>query len=269
MVRREKSMRLYFGSFKEDHIVDKLKMFFYKKKYETVILKDEDTNLLIEEDFKKDTIYTFYKACPDWHTGYDQLKEHRSYITEEFYKKLNAKVLNRLARHDPPVIGLHVRKGDFQELKEGEELTLGSVARRTPNQFFIDIVKNIRLFTGKKIPATIFSDGKKEDLRDILALENTKLAEDDLDIVHLLLLSKSKVIVLSAGSTFSGWSAFLSDAVILHNENYFVNTIRDKTSNRSFYEGVIASDHNTWPSLLKENLLKLEETIGLAKSDRV
>jgi hypothetical protein len=99
---------------------------------------------------------------------------------------------------------------------------------------------------------TIFTDGRPGDVAPLLALKNAQLADDNPDIVDLLLLSRSKCIIAAAGSTFSYWAGFLADApVVLHPSHAIV--IRPATVNRYIFEGPLP-DEACAAKLLADNL---------------
>ena len=122
---------------------------------------------------------------------------------------------------------------------------------RTPMQYFIDVINIIREVSETNLPVTVFSDGSESELKEVLQLPNVKLAEDDLDILQMLHLSKSKIIVLSAGSTFGQWAGFLSNAAIINHYQHFHSYIRPKSVNEKTFEGVIDFNTPIDASLLK------------------
>src|SRR5207249_8991781 len=85
----------------------------------------------------------------------------------------------------------------------------------TPNEFFIDAINFIRQKTNSLLSVTVFTDAEPDEIADILQLPEVKLAERKPDILDILLMSQSKLIVLSKSSTFSYWAAFLSDAILI------------------------------------------------------
>jgi hypothetical protein len=99
---------------------------------------------------------------------------------------------------------MHIRRGDFSR-----GLTL------TPLSFFIDVVNGLRKDAGSDLPVTVFTDAKPSEIRDLIKLNNVIVAEAKPDILDILLLAGSETVVLSIGSTFSYWAAFLSDGIII------------------------------------------------------
>jgi hypothetical protein len=62
---------------------------------------------------------------------------------------------------------------------------------------------------GYPVGAVIVSDGKESELRELLDQEQVTLVRAGSAISDLLVLSNSKVLIASAGSSFSAWAAFL------------------------------------------------------------
>jgi len=155
------------------------------------------------------------------------LKEQREVVLPLFWSILNEEVKQELKKHTEPVIGVHIRMGDF------------SKDARTPEEYFINIIQLIRETIGTNIPVSIFTDGYAHELKSILALPRVKLVEGNSDIIDLLLLSKSKIILVSSGSTFGYWASFLSEAPLIlpPSHNLTFKSVREEEQ-KQFYEGV-------------------------------
>jgi len=192
-----------------------------------------------------------YKNIPHWSDYFSNLKEQRQEVFPLLWNILSEKVKQDLERLNPPVIGVHIRMGDFRKLATHEDFSkVGAV--RTPEDYFIDIIQTIRKINGTNLPVSIFTDGYAHELKNILSLPEVTMIEGNSDIVDLLLLSKSKIIVTSAGSTFSYWAGFLSDAPLILHPDHIHKTIRGKDS-KFLYEGALDIAH----PLLIEQLIKI------------
>jgi glycosyl transferase family 11 len=102
-------------------------------------------------------------------------------------------------------IGMHVRMGDFVDANAQTD----NPHRRVPHSWFAHSLKAVRRIIGRPVRAVIVSDGKDSELRELLELENVSLVRTGSAIGDLMLLSNSKVLLASAGSSFSAWAAFL------------------------------------------------------------
>jgi hypothetical protein len=177
-----------------------------------------------------------YNAIPHWEDHFTQLKDHRDLVIELLSKHIKPNIKKQIQEQRTTSIGVHIRMGDFRKLKEGEDFSkVGST--RTPEKYFIDIINNIREIHGTSLPVTVFTDGYRNEFEELFSMENIHMAEGNTDIVDMLLLSKSKIIVCSANSTFSYWAGFLADAPIILHPDHIHQSIRSKEFNNKFYEG--------------------------------
>lgn len=161
------------------------------------------------------TIFRFSKI-PHWKDFFAGLRENRSTVVDLFWGLLDERIKQAAFNLPAPIIGVHVRLGDFRRLLADEDFKkVGAV--RTPTEYFANMIKGIREKHGVELPVSIFSDGYEHELSPLSSLVNTNLISGNRDILDLILLSRSKIIVTSAGSTFGYWAGFLSNApIIMH-----------------------------------------------------
>jgi hypothetical protein len=212
-IRNEKKKRLYWRYFKETPWISRQLINFYRV-FATVIY--EPALVRIEKlDVNEPKLFLF-NAVSTTDDLFESLREHRGFIKEELYGLLNPSLKKQLFLFDEPVISVHIRRGDF---KKGNPIT--------SLRFFIECINNIRIACGGNWPVTVFTDAEEVEIREILLLPEVKLAENKPDILDILLMSRSKVVVLSLSSTFSYWGAFLSEAVIVMSKTDWQKNIRD------------------------------------------
>lgn len=101
-----------------------------------------------------------------------------------------------------------------------------------------------------QIPHWPIFDGLEHELKVLLRLEKVATVQGYAEIVDMLLLSRSKIVVTSAGSTFSYWSGFLSNAPIILHPDHIHEPIRTKKDLGKLYEGPI--DHEILPDIIKK-----------------
>jgi hypothetical protein len=195
-------------------------------------------------------IYEF-NAVPHWSDYFARLKDHRKEIIEFFYSLIRKDILNEAMTLQAPCIGVHIRMGDFRKLQAGEDFGK-SGAVRTPEIYFIEMIKAIREINGSNLPVSVFTDGYRSELKDLLSLDNITMIEGNRDIVDMLLLSRSKIIITSAGSTFSYWSAFLADVPVVRHSEHLHQPIRPLSVNAEFYEGPLVPGNIN--SVLEKNI---------------
>lgn len=250
-LRKERSKRFYFGYFKNE-VISLFGKGLFLKKY---TLPQKAANITPTES----GLYIFSEIT-HWTDHFVTLKDYRKEVLTLFWNGLSPKVTTQINLYPAPAIALHIRMGDFRELKEGEDFAkVGAV--RTPLSYFEKIIAKIRAFVDWEVPVTIFSNGSDEELREILTLPNVVRAEEDMDIVHLAVLSKSSVIVMSAGSSFSFWAGFLSDGILINHYNHIYKPIRSPHFNQKVYEGPFNPNHDiaTYPLLAKNLSSKLQK----------
>jgi hypothetical protein len=159
-----------------------------------------------------------------------------------------------------PIVCVQIRLGDFHALAPGE--TFGRVGNtRTPTSYFAGVIDDLRELHGSELPVTIFTDGTKEQLRDLLAIPGVKLGPHRSKIVDLLSMAASKVLVPSAGSTFGYWAGFLSDCALLIHLNHVHQSIRPDEINTKYFEGPVTGSIYDWPDLLRRNVLAISRRV--------
>ncbi|MDI1483033.1 hypothetical protein [Polyangium sp. y55x31] len=218
------------------------------------VVREPPVARLPEGADKNGTVYV-YDTLPDFFMSF---AEHRDFLRRSLLAMLAPTRRRALDAAAAPFIGVHVRGGDFGPLAPGHDLSrsLGP----TPLSHFIRLIEGIRAIASEPVPVTVFSDSSDHELAPLLALPRTTRAPERPAIVDLLLLARSRVVIPSAWSTFSMWSAFLSDApVLLHPmEHEHLRSIRPASLNRRFYEGTVPQNIADWPPLLRENLAALK-----------
>ena len=221
-LRNERKKRMYIGYFKESSWVQRLMIKIYY--IGAIIVKDPEVKKIKEEEVTGRKLFLFNKVSTS-NDIFSEIREHRDFIRDEIYKILSPLLLQKMSSFEVPVIAVHIRRGDF---KIGNQITPGS--------FFTDCISSIRTVCKEDWPVTVFTDADHTEIAEILQLPQVKLAEDKPDILDILLMSKSRVIVLSQSSTFSYWGAFLSDAIVLKPGDDWQKNLRSSSTNRRFPE---------------------------------
>ncbi len=251
LLRGEKHPRLYIGYFVSPSLIDMARKWWVLKTYYQII--DPEISQIASRNSR--VCYVF-RQLPHWSDFFAGLKEYRDQLRSHIYHMLTMKYRRRLTEIQAPVIGVHIRRGDFRELRANEDFAnVGLV--RTPLSYFCTLISEIRDFCGTCLPVTIFSDGKDHELHDVLLLPNVHRASANADIVDMLLFSRSKLLITSAGSSFSSWAVFLSDAPALIHPDHVHAPIRSNEINKKFFEGGVRGSNITWPDLLKQNIRNL------------
>jgi len=225
-LRREKSKRFYGFYFRQ------------KTCYSQLIMDKIKNNKIIHEPkidvCSNNGIYIFDKV-PSQYEYFDKIINYRNLITESFYGMINKKYIDIVNTYNKPIIGVHIRRGDF------------SYRGYTNEEFFAEIINKLREYYQEKLEVSVFTDGIKEDFKIIPKLENINFIDTGIDLVDLLVLASSKIIVPTPGSTFSYWASFISDAAIIKHENSFNIRKRNTKDSNNNFEGTINDFLQTKP----------------------
>jgi hypothetical protein len=241
-LRWERKKRAYWGYFREDG---------WWQRWKTAIQAKRLT-VVTEPEVKKwpdtaGTLFVFDQVSPQTDL-FGPFRAHREMVKEGLFALLTPQMRKALDTYAPPVIAVHIRRGDF---KYGNPIT--------PTAFFIEAIGLAREAAGKEWPVTIFTDAAPDEISDVLALPGVRLTGDKPDILDILLMSKSKVIILSQSSTFSYWGAFLSDAVIIKPAGDWQDDLRPADINKRLFEGKVDFDDPASVRQLKEGLKVLRD----------
>jgi hypothetical protein len=216
---------------------------------------------IVEPDFEisvenKDEAAYIFNKIPNWSNYFKDIKAYRNDIINEFYAMLSKTIINDVNAQQIPIIAVHVRLGDFQPLNNNTLFkNVGNT--RTPLSYFILLIEKIRKINGENLRVAIFSNGNIDELNPLLSLPNTYLSNNSkYDITELILMAKSKLLITSAGSTFSYWSAFLGDIPVINHFEHIHSPIRDESTNQLYFEGGVDpyTPITEWPSLLIKNI---------------
>ena len=236
-LRDEKNKRIYrsFFIFQKNalwEIFDRLYLLRYNN-YNKIYEPD----LVYNNHLKFSRKFLFIiSEIPHWSDHFHNLRQFRNLVRNHFFLMLDPLVKNIISKAEVPMIGVHIRMGDFRKLKNGEDFSkVGAV--RTPESYFISVIEKLNIIYNEKLTITVFTDGYENEIPLLLNMPNVKLSGQYPDIVDLVLLSKSKVIVTSAGSTFSYWAAFLSNAAVILHPDHIHYRIRNEPQ---LFEGTIS-----------------------------
>jgi hypothetical protein len=107
----------------------------------------------------------------------------------------------------------------------------------------------------------VFSDGSDGELGPLMAVENVHRAPAMVDVGHLAHMTRAKIIVASAGSTFSMWAGFLSDAALILHPDHIHAPIRPVDLHDRLYEGPAVENLNEWNETLIKQVRSLSPRV--------
>lgn len=248
-LRGERSKRFYLRSFEHRQPVGLLRRLFISRAYRRVL---EPAVRAVPGGPERFSVYEFQRE-PHWSDYFEGIKDHRELVRDSLHALVVERHRRELARLEAPVIGVHVRMGDYRPLAQGQDFAkVGQT--RTPLRYFADVIEAVRRAHGHDLPVTLFSDGEDHELAELLALPRVTRARTRADVLDLLLLAKSRLIICSAGSSFGYWSAFLADAPIILHPDHIHEPIRSKSVDDVFYEGGPTGPDGAMPELLLANI---------------
>jgi hypothetical protein len=204
------------------------------------------------QDLETGVVYEYFKV-PHWSNFFGDIREYRNEVRDALMEMLTDVRVRELGRQKPPVIAANIRMGDFKKLKPTESFAKVGHAR-TPLTYFRELIENIRKLHGSPLPVEIITDGKARELGELLDLPNVSMAPSRSKIVDILMMSRSKILLCSAGSTFSYWAGFLGECALIMHPDHIHQPIRPEAVNRKCYEGPLAGAPEAWPPLFVESL---------------
>jgi hypothetical protein len=206
LLRRERDLRYYTGLF--DHrrsgYVRGLAKLWALWRGKRVTPEQGEALMAAGKKAESPTIVVFQ----GWEGWFAALLPHRDLVADRLSSILSTRVRAMLAEGSAPTIAVHVRRGDKKTLPFRAPFT-GESWQTLHDQWFINALASVRRAMGEQAPATVFSDGSPEQLAQILAVPGVTLSPRAPSIVDILRMARAKVLITSAGSSFSGWGSFL------------------------------------------------------------
>jgi hypothetical protein len=210
------------------------------------------------KDIEPGVIYE-YSQVPHWSNFFGDIREYRNEVRDALIEMLTDARVRELGRHKPPVIAANVRMGDFKKLRRNEDFAkVGHV--RTPLTYFRELIENIRTLHGAILPVEIITDGSARELGELLELPNVSMAPSRSKIVDIVMMSRSRILLCSAGSTFSYWAGFLGECALIMHPDHIHQPIRPEAVNRTCYEGPLAGAPDSWPPLFLKGLREIRSS---------
>ena len=85
---------------------------------------------------------------------------------------------------------------------------------------------------------TLFTNGQKSDLVELLELPDVSIAGRNTDITDLILMSRANYLIASAWSSFSYLAGYLGNAVLIRHP--YANSCRIRAASSAAFEGTLA-----------------------------
>lgn len=256
LLRGQRQSRFYVRQLKSQGFLAQIRRLYLLRR--GIYAEEPAIEKLQDTADTKNRVYLF-KQNPHWSDFFVGIKHYRNLILRKLHEIVPEQHQHRVESLDVPVIAVHIRRGDFRELKPDEDFSRVGLVR-TPLGYFVDLIQKIRQICGFDVPVTVFSDGYPEEFQEVLSLPEVHFSTANEPIVDLLLMAKSKVIIFSAGSTFSQWAGFLSNAALVHHPQHFHSPARSDDINQRYFEGPLSESVDDYPELFVKNLLELSRS---------
>lgn len=222
-LRLENKKRMYWGYFKESPIWQRFHLRFFRSGFAI----QREPKITKESLPVQPTLFVFSTTVVE-DDLFASIRLYRDLIKQELQQLVRPALLIKLDSCPAPLAAVHIRRGDF---KISNPIT--------PISFFIAGIRYIREQTAKCLPVTVFTDADEKEICDILAMENVFLAKKNPDILDILLMSRSRILILSQSSTFSYWAAFLSNAILIKPKDDWQGDLRPIDVNKRCFEGKV------------------------------
>ena len=128
-------------------------------------------------------------------------------VRDELLRISRARHLAAFSEPDPAPVAIHVRRGDFVRQANYDDM-VNIDNSMLPLDWYIEALHAVRAKAGAEVPAFVFSDGRQEELRGLLALPGVRRVDYGSGLGDMLGLSRSRLLIAS-GSTFSMWGSYL------------------------------------------------------------
>ncbi|TLX73211.1 hypothetical protein E9993_15585 [Labilibacter sediminis] len=256
-LRGEKNKRLYFNDINNDSLLNSIKCILYQVLFRRNKVNINNWVTNSNQLQRYNSLYTFDKL-PDTKLWFNTISSNINEVREGINSILSTKTQDIISRSDTPIIAIHIRMGDFRQVKTDEEYNNSWVVR-TPLSYFKQCITTIRELSGKDLIVNIFSDGKSSELKELLDMNNVNLTCSGSDLGDILLMSKSKILLTSQGSSFSYWACALHKGIIIHHPKTNIK-IRNGVINKNQFEGYLVNKNGDLNNdhLLINNIQKLE-----------
>jgi hypothetical protein len=209
--------------------------------------------------------HTFiFNEIPPWNDLFQDIKEYQPLIKSKLLKMIKPRILQSIVERPAPQIGIHIRLGDYESASASVESLIPlkkeginvNVNVSTSLDWYICVLQAIRSLVGWNIPATIFSDGHLSQLSNILALPNVSISLAYSSLSDLLTLSRSKMLIGSANSSFTSWASYLGQCprIITSQRSFLYEAIFSQNIRNKIFEGGYDPNMMEMPQLLSDNI---------------
>lgn len=191
LLRRERSMRYYFGEFTNKGYIGGL-----TRRIVSVLFVHCSASEMMASTKSRIVDFRWVKG-----EFFSPILDHQAKIKDELMRIVNPSIL-KLSQEVPPsgFIGVHIRRGDFSV-----------IGQSVGDDWYVEAITRAQTELGSSsFPILVFSDSDPKDLSGICSkFTNIRVMPKAPAIQDLLMLSRAKILVGTCRSTFSMWAVFL------------------------------------------------------------
>jgi hypothetical protein len=257
-IRRERTKRYYGSYFQSKNYQSKItslaqNIFQGSLVHENPLVQRIDLSLYSSQHRH---VFSFDKM-PPWDDYFEEIKDYHIEVKKRLLDDTNPSLLSKLMKKSSPGIAIHIRRGDYQKPKADDDFTVRRYVY-TPIDWYVETLTAVRKIIGADVPATIFSDGYSSEIQAVLQLSNVSLSNETCALSDMITMSRSKLLIASAHSSFSAWASYLAQCPTLwpsERASLYKPIFTGEVAN-STYEGGFDSSISI-PHLLESNLLSI------------
>lgn len=250
-IRKEKDKRFYGDLFKNDGSyiggLKKLRYLLLKKK---IVISVPEEKLLNRVPDNCVLVYSAFRM------HFDELIPYRDTIRNKLLSISKSDNLKSLEHDFSKEVNVHVRLGDFAAA-ERDKLNKQTVNTRLPIDWYVQVIKDIKEFSGEEICFNIFSDGTDEELSPILSIAGTRRMFFGNAWADIIGLSQSRLMIASA-SSFSLWARYLGNSSCITFSNQLYENVCTDSEGFEFCYGF----DEAIPPVIRDKILRLYSIDG-------
>jgi hypothetical protein len=214
-----KSRTSLYGKFIRDNPISEIA--FLSRFYNEIRSGVVEPNIGVPSGAK----WSIFNQVPHWSDYFLGIRDHRDLIQFELSKLVRGENQSAISN----TIAIHMRRGDFKD--HDPKLDFRAQGNtRTPICYFEKVMASIK----RDYPdflINVYTDEVDSEVLQFCQKWSARVASTYNPASDLLQMSASRILVLSASSTFSLWSAFLSRGVIVHHPDHFHQPVRSAAHN--------------------------------------
>lgn len=209
LLRGEKDLRYYTGLFRSAGYVRGVRRAWVLARGRRVAQEAAEAFMASAASRGGGTSVVVFKGWEGWFAG---LEAHRELVSRRLHEILSPRVRRMLEADDGGgpggVIAAHVRRGDKRTLPYRAAFA-GDAGTTIADEWYIGAIESVRAALGEAMPVRVYSDAKEGQIDAILRLRGVTRSPDAPSIVDIVRMSRARVLLTTAGSSFSAWSFYL------------------------------------------------------------